>query len=51
LTTAQAAPEAGTYKCVECDEGGQQETVTVEKGDKMPSCQACGESKVHWMKA
>jgi len=50
LATAQPAPEAGKYKCVECEEAGQQETVTVKEGEKMPSCKACGESRVHWVK-
>jgi NAD-dependent SIR2 family protein deacetylase len=51
LTTTQPAPETGTYKCVECEEAGQRETVTVQKGDKMPSCNSCGKSKVHWVRA
>ena len=51
LTTNQPAPEDGTYKCQECDETGGKQTVTVKKGDKMPSCSACGESEGHWVKA
>ncbi|MFB3880447.1 MAG: YjzC family protein [Armatimonadota bacterium] len=50
LTTGQPAPEEGTYKCVECEEAGKAEKATVRKGDSMPSCKTCGETKVHWVK-
>ena len=50
LTTSKAAPEEGTYKCVECDKSGKSSQVTVSKGDSMPSCSACGAEKGHWVK-
>ena len=49
LTTGQAAPKEGTYSCVECDKVGKSEVVTVKKDDSMPSCAACGGTKVHWV--
>ena len=45
-----AAPEDGTYKCVECVKAGKPEHVTVRKGDAMPACTACGSSEAHWIK-
>jgi hypothetical protein len=51
LTTGQPAPEAGSYKCVECEEAGKAEKATVKKGDSMPSCKTCDDTKVHWVKA
>ena len=51
LTTSAPAPEAGTYQCVECEKTGKTEKVTVTKGASMPACGACGEAKVHWVKA
>jgi len=50
LTTSKAAPEAGTYKCLECDKTGKVHQVTVKKGDSMPSCGTCGAEKGHWVK-
>ncbi len=50
LTSGQAAPEEGTYSCVECDQVGKSELVTVKKGENMPSCHTCGGTKVHWVK-
>jgi len=49
--TAKAAPEEGTYKCVECDKSGKMQQVTVKKGESMPACSACGAEKGHWVKA
>ena len=50
LTTKSPAPEGGTYKCVECDEAGKPQKVTVKKGASMPACKTCGSSKAHWVK-
>jgi transcription elongation factor Elf1 len=50
LTTKQPAPEDGTYKCLECGEAGGSQTVTMKKGDAMPSCSDCGGSEGHWVK-
>jgi transcription elongation factor Elf1 len=51
LTTKSAAPEDGTYTCVECQKTGKSATVTVKKGAAMPACEACGAPKGHWVKA
>jgi hypothetical protein len=50
LTTKQPAPEDGTYKCLECDDAGKTQRVTVKKGDAMPGCSACGKTEGHWVK-
>jgi len=50
LTSKKAAPEDGTYKCVECEKAGKAEHVTVKKGDPMPRCTASGSSEAHWIK-
>jgi len=51
LTTDKAAPEEGTYKCVECDKTSKIHQATVKKGESMPACSACGVEKGHWVKA
>jgi len=50
LTSGQSAPETGTYKCVECEEADEVYEVKVKKGETMPSCPTCAESKGHWIK-
>ena len=50
LLSGQAAPEDGTYSCVECAQVGKSEFVTVKKGDLLPSCATCLGTKVHWIK-
>lgn len=51
LTSDAPAPEEGTYKCVECDQAGTPQKVSVKKGDAMPKCTSCSSGKGHWVKA
>jgi hypothetical protein len=48
--SGQAAPEDGTYGCVECDKVGKSELVRVKKGESLPSCATCLGAKIHWVK-
>jgi hypothetical protein len=50
LASGQAAPEQGTYSCVECDKVSKSELVTLKKGERLPSCATCLGTKVHWVK-
>ncbi len=55
LTSAEAAPEDGTYKCMECEKAGKSDSalpihVIVKKGDIMPTCTACSSSETHWVR-
>jgi len=50
LTSDAPAPEDGTYKCLECEQAGKPQKVTVQKGDAMPKCSSCSSGKGHWVK-
>ena len=50
LTSGAAAPEEGTYKCVECEEAKKPFHASVKKGQIMPQCDTCKDPKAHWIK-
>ncbi len=50
LASGAPAPEAGKYKCLECEKAGKPQQVTVRKAEPMPTCAVHEGGKCHWVK-